>query len=188
MSTRRGKPGKWLGIGLIAVGVIIFVVSLSGPGPGYYGHGMHGMYDRPYSRFGHHMMGNGSVWGGWMGHHGMPYPGMMSGMSIMPGPQAMRGLDLDEQQQQRIDALQEQVSEKRWKLLESLRAENRKLESLGLGDRIDPGAMTEQYARCAQLRRQIFELALEERQQVDEVLTDEQRNELRQWRRDNLTQ
>jgi len=184
MPTRRTNPRKWLGIMMIALGIIVFVAFLSASRPGYY---RQGLYGYPHHQYGHHMMGSGPMWGAWRGRYQMPYfGGMMPDMSMLPGLDAIRGFDLSEDQQERVGALEEQIREKRWSLFESLRAESQKLNALLLGDRIDPGALSEQYARCAQLRRQIFELGLEERQKIDEVLTDEQRAELRRWQREYM--
>ena len=212
MSTRRANPRKWLAIAMIALGVIIVVASLSIGRSGYYPHGMYGrygpgmygkygagvyglgrygpgMYAHPYRHYGDYMMGNGPMWGGWMGPYGMSYPGaMMFDGNLMPGLDMMRGLDLTQDQQARIDAIESQAGEKRRNLLESLSAENGKLNALLLGESIDTGTLTEQYARCAQLRRRIFELGVDERQQLDAVLSDEQRRQWRRWQRDYAVQ
>ena len=217
MPTRRANPRKWLAIAMIALGVIIVVASLSIGRSGYYPHGMYGMYGaggygpgmygmygagrygpgmyspgmyaHPYRQYGDHMAGNGPMWGGWVGAYGMPYPGaMMFDGNPMPGLVMMRGLDLKQDQQARIDAIESQAGEKRRNLIESLNAENGKLNALLLGESIDTGALTEQYARCAQLRRQLFELGLDERQRIDAVLNDEQRRQWRRWQRDYAAQ
>jgi Spy/CpxP family protein refolding chaperone len=93
----------------------------------------------------------------------------------------MQGLDLTPDQQARIDAVQSTADTKRRNLLDSLGAENEKLNTLLSGESRDTDALTQQYARCAQLRRQIFELGLDERQKIDAVLTDDQRKQWRQW-------
>lgn len=204
MPTRRANPRKWLAIAMIALGVIILVASLSIGRPGYYRHSMYGMYGpgmygagrygpgmyaHPYRQYGRHMTGNGPMWGAWTGTYGMPYPGaMMFDGNMMPGLDIMQGLDLTQDQQARIDAIESQAGEKRRNLLESLRAENGKLNALLLGENIDAGALKEQYARCAQLRGRIFDLGLDERQQLDSVLSDEQRRQWRRWQRDYAVQ
>jgi Spy/CpxP family protein refolding chaperone len=178
MRTRRTNPKQWLGFVMIALGVIILAVSLSIGRPVYYTHGMYGppMYAYPYHPYGRRMGGS------WMGTYGMPYPGsMMSDGYMMPGLDAMQGLDLTPDQQARIDAVQSTADTKRRNLLDSLGAENEKLNTLLSGESRDTDALTQQYARCAQLRRQIFELGLDERQKIDAVLTDDQRKQWRQW-------
>ncbi|MGD2141449.1 MAG: hypothetical protein PVH25_13710 [Burkholderiales bacterium] len=203
MSTRGAKTGKWVGIMMIVLGVIILVVSLGMLRPGYHGLGSHAMFDQgtfghgmfghPYNRFGHPMMGDGPMRGAWMGSYGMgsygmPYPGAMMGTGMMPGLQAMQGLDLTQEQQARIEAVQVQIREQLWRLLESLRAENEKLQTLLLGGSIDAGALMKQYEQCAGLRRQVFELDVKGRQLVDEILTDDQRRQWHRWQRDYLQQ
>lgn len=207
MLTRRASPKKWLAIALIALGVIILVASLSIGRLGYYPHGMYGgfgpgmygiygagrygpgMYAQPYRQYGDYMTGNGPMWGGRMGPYGMSYPEpMMLDGNLMPGPRIMPGLDLTEDQQARIDAIGSQTAEKRQVLLESLRVESSKLNMLILGESDDAGALTEQYARIAQIRRQLFELGVDELRKIDSVLTDEQRQHWRQWQRAYIMQ
>jgi len=202
MLTRRASPKRWLAIALIALGVVILVASLSIGRSGYYPHGMYGgfgpgmygmygagrygpgMYAQPYRQYGDYMTGNGPMWGGRMGPYGMPYPGaMMLDGNLMPGPRMMPGLDLTEDQQARIDAIGSQTAEKRQVLLESLRVESSKLNTLMLGESDDAGALTAQYARIAQIRRQLFELGVDELRKIDAVLTDAQRQHWRQWQR-----
>lgn len=207
MPTRRSKRKKWLAIAMIALGVIIMAASLSIGRPGYYARGMYGMYDpgmygmygagmygpgmyaQPYRQYGHHMTGNGSIWGAWSGMYGMPYPGaMMFDSNLMPDLDTMQGLDLTQDQRARIDAIESQAGEKRLDLLDSLNAENGKLNALFLGEGVDADALKEQYARCAQLRRRIFELGLNERKQLDAVLSDDQRRQWHRWQRAYLMQ
>jgi len=205
MLTRRASPKRWLAIALIALGVVILVASLSIGRSGYYPHGMYGglgpgmygmygmygagrygpgMYAQPYRQYGDYMTGNGPMWGGRMGPYGMPYPGaMMLDGNLMPGPRMMPGLDLTEDQQARIDVIGSQTAEKRQVLLESLRVESSKLNTLMLGESDDAGALTAQYARIAQIRRQLFELGVDELRKIDAVLTDAQRQHWRQWQR-----
>lgn len=202
MLTRGASPKRWLAIALIALGVVILVASLSIGRSGYYPHGMYGgfgpgmygmygagrygpgMYAQPYRQYGDYMTGNGPMWGGRMGPYGMPYPGaMMLDGNLMPGPRMMPGLDLTEDQQARIDVIGSQTAEKRQVLLESLRVESSKLNTLMLGESDDAGALTAQYARIAQIRRQLFELGVDELRKIDAVLTDAQRQHWRQWQR-----
>jgi Spy/CpxP family protein refolding chaperone len=195
MPTRRANPRYWFSIAMIVVGfAILVVVSLSAIGPGYFGPGMHtkyghGMYAHPYERYGYPMAGGEPMGGAWKGSYGMFFPGpMMLDINMMPGVEAMRGLNLTQDQLARIESVQSQAEEKRWNLLESLRAESEKLEALLLRDGIETGALSEQYTLCAQLRRRIFDLGVKERQQVDQILTDAQRRQWHRWQRDYIDQ
>ena len=186
MPTRRANPRNWLAIAMIVLGFVILAVSLSTIGPGYFGHGM---YAHPYNRYGHHMTGGEPTDEAWMGSYGMFSPGaMMLDINMMPGVEAMRGLNLTQDQMTRIESVRSQAEEKRWNLLESLRAENEKLEALSLSDGGDTGALSEQYTLCAQLRRRIFDLGVKERQQVDQILTDAQRRQWHRWQREYIDQ
>ena len=207
MPTRRANPRKWMAIAMIALGVIILVASLGIGRSGYYPHGMYGrygpgmygmygqggygngIYARPYRHYGDYMMGNGPMWGGWMGSYGMPNPGatMFDG-NLMPGPAMMPGLELTQDQQAQIEAIESEAAEKRQNLIDSLRVESSKLNALMFGESDDAGALTAQYERSAQISRRIFELGVAERKKIDTVLTDEQRRQWRQWQRAYIMQ
>ena len=187
MPNQLANSKKWLGAVMIVLGVVIYAVSLSGQGPAFYGPFMRDMYGHSQHRYGHHLMGRGSMPPGWLGRQEMPYSGY-----IMPGPDMVSGLgavhllDLSKQQQQRIAALSEEIGEERQALLDQLSAQTRALNALLLSDAADSGALTQKFMQCSELRRQLFEAALEERQRLDDILTAEQRGRLLRWQREHL--
>ena len=133
-----------------------------GPGPGY---GMMGGY------------GQGP---GMMGGYG---PGYGRGFG---GPLA--GLNLTDEQQEKIFAIQEENRRKNFDTMGKMRAETFKLRRMVNADNVDTKAVVEQQKKVDDLRRQVFASRLETHKQMQSVLTPEQRKQARQfgpwWMRD----
>jgi Spy/CpxP family protein refolding chaperone len=147
---------------------------MGGYGPGY-GQGMMGGYGPGY---GPGMMGGYGPRGGYgpgmMGGYG---PGMMGGHG---GPLA--ALNLNDEQQKKIFDLQEQNRRKNFDTMSKMRAETFQLRRLYNADKIDEKAVLEQQKKVDELRRQLLASRLEMHQQMESVLTPEQRKELREFR------
>ena len=153
-----------------------------GPGPGY-GPG--------YGR-GPGMMGGGPGWGpGMMGGAGSG-PGMMGGhygdgpRGWGPGWQRGAGgplaaLDLTDEQQQKIAKIQEDQRAKNWNTMGQIRAEQFKLRQMYYGDKVDANAVVEQQKKVDELRRGLIKSQVETRNQIDAVLTKEQRQQFRSF-------
>jgi len=172
--------------GLVALGLVAAAVAVAQPGgqgygPGY-GPGMMGGYG---SGMGPGMMGGyGSGMGpGMMGGYG-PGQGMMGG-GYGPGWGASGGataaLNLTDEQQQKVLAIQEDNRRKNWDKMGQMRAEQFKLRSMYNADSIDPQAFAEQQKKVDDLRREMLVSRLETRKQVEAVLTPEQRQQFRQY-------
>jgi Spy/CpxP family protein refolding chaperone len=127
----------------------------AGYGPGY-GSGMMGGY-------GHGMMGPG--FGPGYGHGGYG-----------PGPLA---LDLSDEQRGKILALQEENRRKNWDTMGTMRSEMFKLRTLAWSDKVDANAYAEQQKKVDELRREIVKSRLENRKQMEALLTPEQKKQLR---------
>jgi len=172
--------------GLVALGLVAAAVAVAQPGgPGYgpgYGPGMMGGYG---SGMGPGMMGGyGSGMGpGMMGGYG-PGQGMMGG-GYGPGWGASGGataaLNLTDEQQQKVLAIQEENRRKNWDKMGQMRAEQFKLRSMYNADSIDPQAFAEQQKKVDDLRREMLVSRLETRKQVEAVLTPQQRQQFRQY-------
>jgi Spy/CpxP family protein refolding chaperone len=144
-----------------------------GPGTGYgpgYGPGMMGGGYGP----GPGMMGGGRG------------PGMMGGWG--PGNGASFGataplaaLNLTDEQQEKIFAIQEQNRQKNWDTMGRMRAEQFKLRRLYGAENIDPNAFAEQQKKVDDLRREMLVSRLQTRNQIHSVLTPEQRKQMRQF-------
>lgn len=146
-----------------------------GYGPGYgMGPGMMGGYGG-YG-MGPGMMGPGMMGG--YGGYGMG-PGMMWGYG--PGYDAASGpaLNLSDEQRSKIAKVQEDTSRKQWALMTTMQQERGRLNELYYSDKRDDAVLSKTYKKLSDLRQQMFDNSLAARKQVDEVLTKEQREQLR---------
>ncbi len=158
--------------GLVALGLVAAAVAVAQPGGQGYGPG-----------YGPGMMGGyGSGMGpGMMGGYG-PGQGMMGG-GYGPGASggATAALNLTDEQQQKVLAIQEENRRKNWDKMGQMRAEQFKLRSMYNADSIDPQAFAEQQKKVDDLRREMLVSRLETRKQVEAVLTPQQRQQFRQY-------
>lgn len=123
--------------------------AMMGGGPGYWGMGG---------------MGPGMMGGGWgMGH------GMMGG----PG-WGLGQLDLSAEQRRRIAEIQEDVGRRQWGLMSTMHAQGGPMH----GGAWDEAGERRAYEAMAALHKQMFELQVEARRRVMEVLTPAQREQL----------
>ena len=141
-------------------------------GPGYgYGPGMTGGYGGGYGAgmmggYGPGMMGGGAG------------PGMMGGYGRGGGP--MSALDLTDEQQDKVFAIQEANRKKNWDTMSSMRSEMFKLQRMYNAESVDSKPLLEQQKKVDDLRRQMLASRLDMRKQMESVLTPEQKKQLRQ--------
>lgn len=164
-----------------------------GPGPGWGGPGPGG------SGWWHGPGGGwGPAWGAGPGMMGGPGPswGMGPGMMMgghgfgpgagLPGPwRALAWLDLDDSQRRQLRELQRQQRRAHWELMGRMIEETEKLHDawdVESGTR-DRAAILAANQRIADLRRQMLESQLDAADQIDRILTPEQRERLRSGRR-----
>lgn len=153
-----------------------------GPPPGYgpgmmggYGPGMMRGYGPGYGQgYGPGMMG-GYGRGGMMGGYG--YGGGMMGL----GP--LQALDLNEQQLGKITQIQDETRRKNWSVMGKMLDEQAHMRDLFLADKRDPAAIGKQAMKIADLRRQMLEASVDSHNRVEALLTKEQRDQLRSYRR-----
>ena len=135
-------------------------------GPGYgYGPGTMGGYGP--GGYGRGMMGGG---------YG---PGMMGGYGRGGG--AFAALNLTDEQQDKLFAIQEANHKKNWDTMSTMRTETFKLQRMYNADSVDSKALLEQQKKVDELRRQMIASRLDMRKQMESVLTPEQRKQLRQF-------
>ncbi|MGE5102601.1 MAG: Spy/CpxP family protein refolding chaperone [Deltaproteobacteria bacterium] len=137
---------------------------------GDYGPGMMG-------RYGPGMMGDYGP--GMMGGYG---PGMMGGYGrgMMPGyGGSLSQFDLTADQQEKIEKIREDARERNWTTMGQLRTEQFKLRSLYRAEKPDPDAVAEQQKKVDDLRRQLIKARVEAHNEMQAVLTKEQREQLR---------
>jgi Spy/CpxP family protein refolding chaperone len=148
------------------------------------------------------MMGPGMMGPGTMGGYGPGYgmgpgmmmmgPGMMSGMMGrgMMGPGTMGGgigygllysLDLTPEQWNRINSIHQDLGKKNWEIAGKLRDEAFRLRNLLAAEKRDRNAVTEQYRKLQDLRLQAFQARLDAREEIEGVLTKEQKERLRRF-------
>lgn len=137
------------------------------PGMMGYGHGpgMMGPGYGPGAGPGPGMMGPGYGAGPGMG------PGMMGGVG--PGLAALPTLTAD--QRTRLSAIQQQLAQQQWPLMQQM---HQLMWAQG-GGSADEQQERGSYDAVAKLHRQMFENSLQARRQMEEVLTPEQREQLR---------
>ena len=116
------------------------------------------------------MMGGGMGMGPGMGM------GMMGGM----GPYGM--LNLSAEQQGKINKIHDEARRKNWATLGKIQDEQAKLRDLYAADKRDSKAILAVVANAQTMQRQMLETMLDAHNRMDALLTDEQREQLRQFR------
>lgn len=116
--------------------------------------------ESPRETYGPGMMGGGMMSGG-----------MMGGMGLGP----LQALDLDEQQQTRINQIRDETRRKNRETMGKLMDEQARLR--------DPATIGKQSMKMADLRRQLLEASIESHNRIEALLSKEQRDQLRSYRR-----
>jgi Spy/CpxP family protein refolding chaperone len=104
-------------------------------------------------------------------------PGMM--MGGYGGP--MAALNLTDEQQDKLFAIQEANRKKNWDTMSTMRSERFKLQRMYNADSVDSKSLLEQQKKVDDLRRQMLASRLDMRKQMESVLTPEQRKQIRQF-------
>lgn len=168
---------------------LLLATLLCGAAPAYAdrGHGMGMMQDDSYdymmmrNRMG--MMGQGMMGYG-MGMMG-PGMGMMgTGMGMHAGHEMMAilSLKLDDKQRSKVRQLQRELHKKHRDLMDKMMDEREKLEDLYDADKRDPKVIGKAYDKIFDLQRQMIEQSIETSNKALEVLSDEQRKQVRSMR------
>jgi Spy/CpxP family protein refolding chaperone len=131
---------------------------LAQPGPGY----------------GPGMMGQGMMSGGYG-------QGMMGGGYGRGAGGPMAALNLSDEQQEKLFAIQEENRRKNWDKMSEVRSEAFKLRRMYNAENVDPKGLLEQQKKVDDLRRGLLASRLEMRKQMESVLTPEQRKQARQF-------
>ena len=175
-----------------------------GMGPGMMGGygmgpGMMGGYGMGPGMMGGYGMGPGMMGGygmgpGMMGGYGMG-PGMMGGYGM--GPCMMGGygmgpgggghwashLKLSDEQQARINKIQDDTRKQHWSIMGAMMDQQAKLRDLYAAPNRDSAAIDEAYKNIGKLQQQMYESGVDARKRIDAVLTKEQQEKLRkEWR------
>ena len=158
-----------IGLALATVGAIAGLAVAQPYGPGY--GGGPGMM-RGY--------GPGSDGGpGMMRGYG---PGPMNGYGPGAGTMGRGGAavgDLTDDQRDKIARIQEDARRKNWDTMGQLRSEQFKLRALYSAEKLDSEAIADQQRKVDELRRTMIKSRVETHNQVNSILTPEQRKQLR---------
>jgi Spy/CpxP family protein refolding chaperone len=167
---------------------------MAGPGPGCdMGPGMarghphgadpwQGMGPGNMGRYGGHHMGAGMMGGSGMAMMG---PGMMPGPGGMGRMHQILSLDLSDEQADRIDGIHDDLHRKHRGLMIQMWEARDRLRELAEADDRDPAAIGKAYAQVSDLQRQMIESRVQAEKQMEGVLTQAQREQLkREVRRD----
>ena len=157
-----------------------------GMGPGRMGGqgmgpGMGGQADCPMgSGMGPGMQGHGKMHGpgagrGMMGGHGMG----MRGMGGMGGFAGLEALNLTDEQRGKVTEIQRDLQRKTHGLKGSLREIRWQSQDAAKATEFDDAAARKRYDSQAAVRKQMFEARLEAHKRIQDVLTKEQREQLR---------
>ncbi len=117
----------------------------------------------------------------------MPGHGMMDGMGGMGGGMMMQSprmhmlkfLDLTDDQRAQINKLNDDLQHKNWERMGLIQDETAKLRDLYEADKRDPKAIGSQYQKIFDLQRQMIEAMVDTQNRVEDVLTPDQRAQLK---------
>lgn len=148
------------------------MMSRNGDCGGYGGMGMMGGYGGMGTMGGYGGMGMMGGYGG-MGMMGEYHP---MGM----GPLGM--LNLSDEQRNKLYDIQKASREQQWKIMEEMDEAMDKVSELMHADKRDAKAILAAHEPLFKLHRQMVENGVNTANQIDALLTKEQRDELREWR------
>ena len=125
------------------------------------------------------MMGGGAMQPGMMGPGGMG-PGMMGpgGMRLL-NPWLAERLDLTESQQERVDALEEGLLEKQFAMMRAMHAQRPAMWNRDPAEKVDVDAVMASHDAMMSAGREVMRARLQAWNDVLDLLTDEQRSQLR---------
>lgn len=160
------KPNT-LKTGLLALALAGAVTTALAQGPGPDGPG-----------YGPGMMGGYGYGPGMMGGYGPGYG--RGGRGFGPGG-GLAALDLNTEQREKIAAVQEENRKANWSTMGQMRSEQFKLRQMYNAEKVDSTAVADQQKKVDELRRQMLKSHVEARNQINAILTPEQRKQFRQY-------
>jgi Spy/CpxP family protein refolding chaperone len=163
---------------VLAFGTLLAVSAWSQT-PGWMMNG-NGMGPGMMGGYGSGMMGGGYGMGpGMMGGYGMG-PGMMWGYGGNPWSYGNAIPDLTNAQRDKIAAIEKGFRQKQWQVMGKMAELGYQSNGYTRDGKFDEQAARKAYDARASLRKQMFENHLDERKQIDSVLTPQQREHLQQ--------
>ena len=169
---------RWIALASALIAGAALAQNPAGPAPAQAPQGMPGM-------MGPGMMGPGTTMGpGMMGpgtmHHEMMGSGMMrSGPGF--GRNALRALNLSDEQRDRIARIMEETRRASWNVLGELMSERFALRDLYRADKMNIDAVLEQQRKVDDLNRQLLKTRLEAHGRIQAMLSPEQQKIFRSF-------
>lgn len=133
------------------------------------------------------MMGGHGMGPGMMGGYGMG-PGMMGGHGMGPGmmmgPFWGSGLDLTDEQQARVNRIQDDTRKLHWNLMGEMMDKQARLRDLNQAPKRDSAAIDAVNKDIGTLQQKMYDSSVEAQKRMEAVLTKSQQEKLRTyWRR-----
>lgn len=162
-----GMMGGYGGYGMAPQGICggFGADMMQGYGPGMMG-GYHGYGMDWQGRGGYGMSG-----GGWMFHQGMM------------GYRMLHALNLTDEQVEKIRHIMDAQRKEMWAQMGNMMDARERLYDLYTMDQPDPGKVGDAYADVSRIRQKMIEARVRSRNEIWNLLTKEQREQLQEWRR-----
>ncbi len=108
--------------------------------------------------------------------------GMGTGMLMGPDMRLLEELDLSQEQQAKINKVADKLRHDNWATQGLLNDETAKLRDLYEADKRDPAAIGKEYQKVFDLKRKMIETYLEAQNHIEDVLTPDQRDVMKEAR------
>ena len=132
------------------------------------------------------MMGGYGMGPDMMDGYGMG-PGMMGGYGMghgMRGAYWGSGLDLTDEQQAKVNAIQDETRKAHWAMMGEMMNQRARLRDLNMAPKRDEAAIDAAYKEFGKLHQKMYESSVEAHKRMEAVLTKEQQEKLRTyWRK-----
>jgi Spy/CpxP family protein refolding chaperone len=99
------------------------------------------------------------------------------------GPGPLYSLDLSDSQRDKIEKIRDAERKKHWEIGGKMLEDQNRLRDLYQSDHQDPKKIGAVYGNIAKLQQQMLETHVRANNEVQQVLTKEQREQLKQWQR-----
>ena len=172
---KQVKAAKSLGRSIVLIALLVpFFASVQADDktPGRYGMDCDHQGMGPGMMGGEYGMGAGMMGGGY---------GMGQGMGMM-GLHGVYMLDLTDDQRSKINAIQDKMRKQNWEVMGKMMDERSALRDLYNADTLDSKKIGAVYDRIFKLKRQMIDVGIKAHNDVNAVLTKEQREQLKQYR------
>jgi Spy/CpxP family protein refolding chaperone len=91
--------------------------------------------------------------------------------------------NLTDEQRKQLSSIRREASDKHWNLMGKVRTERLHLQDLYSAESPDPEAIGAQQKKLLALRQQMIDVSVDAQKRLDALLTKEQKEALRAWRR-----